>query len=45
MGEASDSNRPSLLLATMFLVYLSLMAATNVQCHPLVEHLYSGQPF
>jgi len=35
----SDNNGPSLLLPTMFLIHLSLMAATIVQCHPLVEHL------
>ena len=38
----SDINCLNLLLLIMFLVYLSFMAVTNIQCHPLVEHLLLG---
>ena len=38
----SNNNRPSLLLPTMFLVHLSFMAVTNIQCHPLMEYLLLG---
>ena len=41
-NKRSRKNRPFLVLPTMFPVHLSLMTATNVQCHPLVEHLLLG---
>jgi len=41
----SYNNCPSLLLPAMFLIHLSHIVTTNVQCHPLVEYLLVGATF